>query len=79
MPNKTEKDEKVQFDLSNDNLIKTLKKHLRDWAQDHPTEKFITPKDFQNQFAQFDKFESASFRRGFYKAKSRFEAGENGS
>ena len=61
MSSKMAKDKRVQFYTSNYNLFEILKKHVKDWAQDHPTEKFITQKDFQIQFSQFDKFDSALF------------------
>ena len=69
--------EKIEFDTSNENLIQILRKHMDDWFQDHPTEKFISPQHFQNMYTQFDKYTTASFRTIFYKIKSKIKDGEN--
>ena len=79
MSKKASSEDKISFDVKNQNLFDTLKKHMSDWFEAHQTEKFITPKDFQNIYPMFDKFDSLSFRKGFYKAKNRIQAGECGS
>ena len=61
--------EKEVFDKANDNVVSTLFKHMNDWYQDHPGATFITPRDFQNSYPQWDKYSSDSFRKQFYKLK----------
>ena len=73
MSGKVEKD---KLDKSNSNLVARLYKHVNDWFQDHPGAKFISPRDFQNAYPEWDKYSSDSFRNVFYKVKTRIKDGE---
>ena len=77
MSKKTSKaTEKINFDVNNDNLVLQLSKHMNDWFEDHRHEEFTTPKQFQNLYPQWDKYESKSFCNPFYSLKKKIKEGE---
>ena len=76
MSKKTSKVEKINFDSNNENLILQLSKHMNDWFESHQHEKFTTPKQFQNLYPQWDKYESKSFRNPFYSLKDKIRGGK---
>ena len=69
------KAEKIYLD-PNDKNQKIIYKHVKDWYDTHPHEDWISPKQFQNLYPQWDKFSSPSFRQPFYAAKKRIREGE---
>ena len=75
MSNKRAKttEEKENFNKKNKNLVTLLDKHVHDWYNDHPGVSFITPRDFQNAYPQWDKYSNESFRSAFYIIKKRIE------
>ena len=69
-------DDKEIIDKSDANKMATLYKHMNDWFSDHPGEAFISPRDFQNAYPQWDKYSSESFRKVFYSIKGRISKGK---
>ena len=68
--------EKIELDKSNAGLISQLKKHMVDWFEKHPTQKFISPMQFQNAYPQWDKYTTRSFSVPFYAIKTRIKNGK---
>lgn len=64
------------FDTENEKLMRLLNKHVKDWFDSHPGEEFLTPLVFQQTYPQFDKYESASFRKPYYAIKKKLRNGE---
>ena len=67
---------KEAFDAGNETIMQLLKKHMRDWFDSHCGEEFIFPMMFQQTYPQFDKYESASFRKPYYAIKKKMMNGE---
>ena len=70
------KQEKNTLDKSDSSKVATLFKHMSDWYNDHPGSSFISPRDFQNSYPQWDKYSNDSFRKVFYSIKKRILNGE---
>ena len=69
------KAEKVELEANEKNNL-GLYKHVKDWRNSHPHEEWISPKQFQNLYPQYDKFSTASFRKLFYVIKKKIQNGE---
>ena len=66
-------DDKEIIDKSDINKMSTLYKHMNGWYSDHPGEAFISPRDFQNAYPQWDKYLSDSFRKVFIPLRVKFQ------
>ena len=64
--------EKIELDKSN----AQLKKHIVDWFEKHPNQKFISPMQFQNAYPQWDKYTTKSFSVPFYAIKTNIKNGK---
>ena len=76
MSKKTSKaTEKINFDVNNDNLVLQLSKHMNNWFETHRHEEFTTPKQSQNLYPQWDKYNLNSFQNQFYSLKKKIKEG----
>ena len=75
MSKKTTKAEKINFDSNNEKLVLQLSKHMNNWFETHQCKEFTTPKQFQNLYPQWDKYDLKSFRNPFYSLKKKIRDG----